>query len=261
MRYFRTTLVILGAVALMVSAGFFWQMPWAQGLWPLPDGPMSYAFMAAILAGSAIPLVWVGLFGELRALLSYGAGFALMYGGMATYAFLLVLGKPTEPLLVFGIIAVMLTAFCLASAIIASTFPIRDHRPLPRLVHKAFMAEVVVLTGVGVLLILKVPHILPWPLKPESSVMYGWAFLGMGLYFLSPLIYPKWYNAQGQLMGFLAYDLVLLVPLLRLFAQARPEIWLGLVTATGIVLISGVLAIYYLLFDKATRVWTRHTQD
>lgn len=213
--------------------------------------------MAAILAGSAIPLLWVGFSGELRALVSYGAGFGVMYGGMAAYAFLLYLGNGNIALLLFVLVAVLLAAFCLLSALITSAQPINDLRPLPRLVRGAFVAEIAVLTGVGALLLLRVPNILPWPLRPESSVMYGWVFLGMAVYFIATLIRPRWYNTQGQLMGFLAYDLVLVGPLLGLFPQARPEILLGLVTATAIVFLSGALAIYSLFFNPATRAWAR----
>ena len=77
----------------------------------------------------------------------------------------------------------------------------------------------------------------------------------MALFFTYALLKPAWNNARGPLMGFLAYDLVLLVPFLRHFAAVRPEQLLQLIVATGIVIGSGALAVYYLCVNKTTRAW------
>lgn len=67
-----------------------------------------------------------------------------------------------------------------------------------------------VLAGAGILLILKVPNTLPWNLSPESSVLYGWVFLGLAFYYLYAVLNRQWIHAIGPLLGFLVYDLVLL---------------------------------------------------
>ena len=76
MRALRSLLVGIGIglAFLALAAGFFFQTAWAKGLWPLPDGRLSYSFMAAILAGTALPLIWVGLAGEVGALGSGALG-------------------------------------------------------------------------------------------------------------------------------------------------------------------------------------------
>src|SRR5262249_39700887 len=84
---------------------------------------------------------------------------------------------------------------------------------------------------------------------------YGWVFIGMALFFAYALLKPAWNNARGPLMGFVAYDLVLLVPFLQHFAVVRPGQLLQLIVATGIVIGSGTLAVYYLCLNKMTRVW------
>ena len=55
MRLAKTALVIVGLIDLVIAAGFFFQQAWATAFWPLPDTPLSYAFIAAILAGVAAP--------------------------------------------------------------------------------------------------------------------------------------------------------------------------------------------------------------
>ena len=98
------------------------------------------------------------------------------------------------------------------------------------------------------------PNIFPWPLSPENSVFYGSIFLGAMCYFLYGVIYPCWGNAKGQLLGFLAYDLVLIVPFLQHFAAVRPEKLLSLTIYTAVVSYSGLLAIFFLLVHAPTRL-------
>ena len=88
MRLARTILVIVGLIDLVIAAGFFFQQPWATAFWPLPDTPLSYAFIAAILAGGAAPLIWIGLSGEFAALAGYGLSFGIIYAGMGLSALL-----------------------------------------------------------------------------------------------------------------------------------------------------------------------------
>lgn len=83
----RMLLIGSGAILLTIAVGLFFQLPWAAARWPFPAGPLSFTFMAAILAGSAAPLLWIGLTGEIAALAGYGLGFGVMYAGIAGYAF------------------------------------------------------------------------------------------------------------------------------------------------------------------------------
>jgi len=69
----------------------------------------------------------------------------------------------------------------------------------------------------GTALVMVRRNIFPWPLSPENSVFYGCIFIGAMCYFLYGLVYPYWANARGQLLGFLAYDLVLIGPFLLAF--------------------------------------------
>jgi hypothetical protein len=81
-------------------------------------------------------------------------------------------------------------------------------------------------------------------------------FLGAAVYFAYGLLRPSWLNSAGQLIGFLAYDLVLIVPFLTRLPATAPEFRLGLYIYTTVVTLSGLLAIYYLFLHKPTREWT-----
>ena len=103
--------------------------------------------------------------------------------------------------------------------------PFRDARPVPRPVRISFVAFVVALLSAGSQLVQGSRAVLPWDVTAEAAAVYGWFFIGSAAYFAYGLLRPRWHNAAGQLAGFLAYDLVLIVPLLMLLpgiADAPP---------------------------------------
>lgn len=260
MRPINIALIFAGLIHFVLAAGFFFQQAWATTLWPLPDTPLSYAFIASILAGGGAPLIWIGLSGELAALAGYGLGFGIMYAGMALAALGFYLRDQTPSLgwfaLVMGALAVIGASFLFTMRRYA-----QDSQPTPRIVRLAFLAEVAVLAGAGTLLVLKVPNTLPWNLSPESSVLYGWVFIGLAFYYLYAVLNPQWIHALGPLLGFLVYDLVLFGPLFARYGSLQPQHILGQVAATLIIIFSAGLGIYYLFVNPTTRLGPRSSSS
>ena len=125
-------------------------------------------------------------------------------------------------------------------------------RPTPGLVRISFWVFVVTLLLAGTALILGMP-IFPWDLNPN--------FLGciwLHLFRRCFLLYlcfasSRWGNALGQLLSFLAYDLVLIVPFLLLLESVKPWSHAELDHLYCCVLYSGGLAIHYLFLNPQTR--------
>ena len=256
MRTMKLALLSVGIVQFVLAAGFFFQQAWATALWPLPDTRLSYAFIAAILAGGGAPLVWIGLSGRLGGLTGYGLGFGIMYAGMGLAALLFYLRSQQMALAWFAVVMGIL-AVTGAFLFFRTRHHAADSQQTPRIVRLAFALEVLVLAGAGILLILKVPNTLPWNLSPESSVLYGWVFLGLAFYYLYAVLTPQWIHALGPMLGFLVYDLVLFSPLFARFGDVQPEHMRGQVTATIIIIFSALLGIYYLFVNPATRLNTQ----
>ena len=256
MRSIKSVLVLVGILQLILAAGFFFQQPWATSLWPVPDTRLSYAFIAAILAGGAAPLIWIGLSEQFGGLTGYGLSFGIMYTGMALAALLFYLRMQQPALLWFALIIGVAAALCM-TLYFRTRDHVQDSQPTPQIVRFAFIAEVLVLAGAGILLLLKVPNTLPWNLSPESSVLYGWVFLGLAIYYLYAVLKPQWIHALGPLLGFLVYDLVLFSPLFARFGSLQPEHILGQVAASAIIIFSAALGVYYLFVNPATRLGAR----
>jgi hypothetical protein len=126
--------------------------------------------------------------------------------------------------------------------------------PMPGLVRWSFLIFIIALLIVAVRMILNEPNVLPWMITPELSAAIGWMFLGAAFYFAYALLRPSWLNSAGQLIGFLAYDVVLIVPFLTRLPTTVPEFRIGLTIYTAVVVYSGLLAAYFLFLHKPTRL-------
>jgi hypothetical protein len=164
-------------------------------------------------------------------------------------------GAAAINMILYGAICVLGAIFGLVMFLWSVRIPIDRQQPMPGLVRGSFIVFIVALLIVAGRLVLKVPDSIPWKITPELSVLIGWMFLGAMFYFVYGLLQPSWKNSAGQLVGFLAYDLVLIVPFLTRLPTTPPEHKLGLIIYTIVVSYSGLLAIYYLFLHKPTRLW------
>ena len=248
----RFILVGWGLLLLVLCAGFVMQTTWAILLWPWPDGRLSYIFIGSILAAVALPIIWIGWSGELAAQRAGGLDFVLSFTGIAATLGSLYLSGRSE-LLSFTLVALAAAVANLIVYLASRKSVFQDRRPTPALVSFSFTFFALILTLVGGCLLLQFPVIFPWPLKPETSVLFGWIYLGAAVYFLHGIYYPSWANAKGQLLGFLAYDVILLWPFYQHFSTVPLAHWLSLAVYSGVLVYSALLALYFLFLHPSTR--------
>ncbi len=254
-RIMQPVFIGLGIITTALTIGFYFQMEWATGLWMWPDGRLTYIFIASIMAAIAAPVFWMGFTREWGAATG-GAINLLIQAGGSTLFLLQLSSLNQQPNLV--LYAAAFGAFTLGNVVIflwSRRHPVQDMRPVPRPVYYSFIVFVIVLVAVAIALLLRLPVVFPWPLKPETSVIIGWVFAGTAFYFSFPFLRSGWSNAQGQLLGFLAYDIILIIPFIDHFRTVLPEHRLSLMIYTGVLVYSGLLAIYYLFIHKPTRLW------
>lgn len=79
--------------------------------------------------------------------------------------------------------------------------------------------------------------------------------MGAAFYFLLGMTSRNWGEATGQLLGFLAYDLVLIGPYLCHFGRVLPAYRPSLIIHVIVLLVSGALAVCYLFVAPETRLW------
>jgi hypothetical protein len=252
MRYF---LFLVCAVQLFFALAFFLQWPFVVNLWPFPGTtPLTFIFIASIFAAAAASTFWAVASGNLGALAGIGLDYLTILAPVAILAFQLGASSNSSQMTSYAVFCVIGALFGLGLFLWSARIPMDRTIPMPGPVRWSFIFFIVALLIVGGRLIMRVPT-MPWKMTPELSVVAGWMFLGAALYFFYGLLRPSWVNTAGQLSGFLAYDVVLIVPFLMRLPTVAPEQRLGLSIYTAVVIYSGLLASYYLFIHKPTRLW------
>jgi hypothetical protein len=264
----RQSRLVLGMVSflmLLTTYGFIMQSPLLGDLWPWTSysvelEPLSFYFLASIAAAIAAPLVWIAATGNFQTAPGGAINLAVTFGGIAVFFFQSHRADPgNDRLLPAAIVVGVWSLANLAIYFFTRKLPPIDPTPMPRPVCYSFWAFIVALVLVGGSMVLKVPNVMHWKITPEGSVVYGWLFLGASTYFAYALKKPLWENAVGPLLGFLAYDLVLIAPFLARFADVEPQYRTSLMIYTLVVVYSGLLATYYLFGCPMTRLVRRTT--
>ncbi len=256
-RVFPLVLFIFSIIQLIVGIGFALQIPAFTRFWPIRyTGGLSFIFIGSIFCAAAASQLWCLYMREHGAFAGIALDYLCIFIPLAIFALQIANGSRTlQMTAVTFIIGAIFGAVMLVWSL---RFPITDPRPQPGLVRYSFMFFIVALLFVGGSLVLKNNDILPWSISVTGGVIYGWMFIGAAAYFSYSLIRPGWINTGGQLAGFLAYDLVLIVPfLLRLptLPSEAPQYFLGQLLYTVVVVYSGLLAIYFLFISPSTRMF------
>lgn len=248
----RFATVTGGILILAASLGFIFQTPIATQTWPWPDGRLSYLFIGSILAAVSVAMIWIGWTGEWGALPAGSLNVLVIVLLSAVYFFYLSANGRSE-LLPYAIVSALAIIPSAVAFVWGRKIPLSDNRPTPKPVQISFGIFTIALILAGGALVLRLP-VFPWALNPDSSVIFGCIFLGDAFYFIYGIFKPRWHNALGQLLSFLAYDLVLIVPFIQLFGTVKPELLLNLAVYVAVLLFSGAIAVYYLFINPETRM-------
>jgi len=258
-RVVRALLILVSLGQLLVTLLLIVQWPPVTALWPFPGSTsLTYTFAASIVAAAAASTMWAAASENYGALAGIGLDYLAIFGALTIVLTRIdLLDSSMRPLYLAGsaLLAIMGVALFAWSARV----PIDAQPAQPRLVRWSFVVFVAGLVIVGGALILQTPAVIPWSIMPQLGVVIGCMFIGAAVYFAYSLLRPSWLNSAGQLLGFLAYDLVLIVPFMTRLQTTAPEFFVGLTVYTAVVVYSALLAIYYLFVNGPTRraTWMR----
>jgi hypothetical protein len=252
----RTLLLISAIIPLVFAIGYYVQAPWAISTWPAKTGLFTHTFVASILVAIAAPIIWIALSQEWRAIAAGSLNLIVLSTGFAVFTFQLASAEGQNYSMIFPVITLAVVLLNVGLFWWGRRQPLHDIRPMPRLVRISFAIFAVVLVVVGGILVLRQnDRIIPWSILPDTAVLLGWIFLGDAAYFLYAIRYPGWGLTVGPLLSFLTYDIVLLPRLLGHFSDVPADQLASLIIYNAIMIYSALLAIYYLVLNKATRLW------
>ena len=257
-RLLRTALYLVAIIQFALAIAFFFQIPQITSRWPFPGTtPLTFMFVASIFAAAAASTLWALATRTDGALAGIGIDYVLILLPVSVLFWQSGASTGQVNMTVYAVICFLGAVFGVWLILRAVRIPIPSHPKVPALVRGSFVVFILALLAVSIQLILKVPDILPWKITPELSVLIGWMFIGAAGYFIYALLRPSWGNAGGQLAGFLAYDLVLIVPFLQRLPGAPANFRTNLIIYIGVVVYSGLLAVYFLFIHKSTRLFGR----
>jgi hypothetical protein len=258
--------VLMGVIAAsqaVLGVLFALQVPLATDLWPFPGtNQMSFTFIASIFLAASASTAWCLFVRSERALGGVALDYIVIMVPFSVLSLAFALDDGDLHAASFGLVCIAALVFGAWLLRWSLRRPWRTANATPRPVVVAFMAIVVTLVIVGSLLVARVPGILPWPVTPQLSAVFGSMFLGASAYFAYGLVDRRWENAGGQLAGFLAYDIVLILPFAARIVSGEPSYYgspseplrLNLVVYTLVIVLSAIIAGYYLLIHPATRL-------
>ncbi|HYO88247.1 MAG TPA: hypothetical protein VER79_06330 [Candidatus Limnocylindrales bacterium] len=250
----RILLLVISAVQAVFAVLFLVQSPLAMSVWPIPDTtPLTYIFLSSIFAAAAASTAWCALLNIRGALVGIALDYIVIFAPLTVYM-LQISGEVGPGAAAYAVALFLGVLFGLWMLRYGLGSPITDPRPNPLLVRVSFAVIILALLWVGVQMVLHTPNVIPWNVTGNGVVM-GWIYLGAAAYFGYALIRPSWHNAGGQLAGFLAYDLILIVPFLQRLPTVADEFRTNLIIYTIVVIYSGVLAVYFLFLHPSTRIW------
>ena len=250
----RYGLFVFAAVGLAETVGFFLLQTWVTSLVPWELNRMAGIFLASICIAFSLPMLWIALSQEYAGLAGGAINFAIIFGGFTAFSFKVYAANAHQPVFVFGTITLICFLVTLGLVYFGFLHTFKDLRPTPVIVRISFLAFFLNLAFSGMQLVLGQPNIFPWQLTHQQSVLYGWIFLGASTYFLYGFLRPVLGNAHGQLLGFLAYDLILIIPFIGLFFGKESILVPNLAYYIAVLVYSGALGIYFLFIDKETRI-------
>ena len=251
-RSVRLLLIIAGILSVALAIGFFLQLPGALNIWPWGYGRLSNIFVSSILASMAAGMLWIGVS---RRLAGAAGGFlhlATMLGGFAAVLFPLARQRSDPGFMTYMVGCAVAAAVALGCHAWARRKPVIDIRPLPSALRVWCGLYILILLTAGTAMLLRVRGIMPWPIEPETSVLYGWVFIAAAWSFAYPLLRPQAEHIHVGLLGFLAYDAVLLAPFIRHFDGVKPELFNSLMLYVVALTVSAGVSIYYLFFNQQT---------
>lgn len=258
-RFIRLAGLGVGVGALVLATAFLLRLPLTQDIWPWTGpysrlSPLSSVFLASVYAAFGLPLLWIFLSRHYRAAVPIAIDVIIVITAASIFMFQGHLARPNDRLLMTAIAGLFGVALSIGLLLWGQRQPLRDQRRTPRLVRYSFVFFVIALLYAGISLALKVPNIFPWPLTPEASVIYGWSFIAAAAYFAYGVLFPNWSLAVGQLLGFLIYDLVLIVPFLQYLPTVPARFQTSLTVYLIVITYSMLLAGYYLFVNRSTRI-------
>jgi len=241
----RVVFLAYGIFFVSVAAALYFGSAFASQIWPWQEVRLCTFFLGALLAAYGAGCLTVAINGELTAAIGGSAALAVAFTAFSSQVALIELsGIKTRLLIPAAILGGLGLVATINLAVVARTKVSVERAPRSLLV--VFRVMSILIGGVAVALLSGVHGLLPWTLSAQTRLLVGCVLIGFSANYAVTALRGSWTGAQVVLVGLLTYDALMLMPLLRHFADVGPEYLLTLVINIVVVSLTALLAVYYL---------------
>ena len=212
----RISMISEGCAFLALAVGFGVHHPWVTWLWPFGDAPMTEIFFAALLASFGVGSIVIAIECERRSAIGgalslavASALFAIMIAASAAHG-------TTDGLrwhgVVFAVVSVIAAATC------RDLWLSERKRNLPSITkcwRVSLGGMALLATTSSFALLFSIGGVLPWMLSRPSELLIGALLAGMAVEYAYVAMSGDRGACRLLLIGMLAYDLIMIGPLLR----------------------------------------------
>jgi hypothetical protein len=245
----RIVFLAYGIFFVSVAAVLYFGSAFGSDIWPWEEVRLCFFFLGALLAAYGAGCLTVAAHGELTAAVGGSTALAVAFTAFSSQVALVELsGTPTGLIMPAAILGGLGLIAAINLAVVAKTKTALERAPNSLLIVFRIMA--VCIFTVGVALLSGVHGLLPWTLSAQTRLLVGCVLIGFSANYAVTALRGSWAGVQVVLVGLLTYDALMLMPLIRHFADVAPEYRLTLVINVGVVLLTASLAIYYLFFRR-----------
>jgi hypothetical protein len=251
----RLGFIIAGSLFFLLSLGIFFSISAATQLWIWPAAPaLNLAFVGAWFAGGTAALVWIGLSGHVTAFRALMLTLFVALTGSSIQLFRNQDLAGNERYLPFAILFVITALIALVVFFSTRHTPETDPTPAPVAVRWAFLLFSAILLAVGFPMVFDLTPIFPVELATDTTIVYGWFFLGSFVFYFSGYLKSTIGNTTAQMIGFLVYDVLLIPPFLAHLPDVDPGLQTNLIIYLTVLISSAIFCVYFLFVHRETRL-------
>ena len=212
----RLSMIGEGCAFLALALGFGNHHPWVTWLWSFGDEPMTEIFFAALLASFGVGSIVIAIDCERRS--AIGGALSL---AVTSALFAIMIATSATPGITYGLRwhgVVFAAVSVIAAATLRNRQLSRPNQTLPNIKAswRLMLGGFAILTAISAAaLLFSGWSVLPWKLSRPSELLIGALLAGLAVEYAYVALSGDRGACQLLLIGMLAYDLIMIGPLLN----------------------------------------------
>ncbi|QBR82900.1 hypothetical protein E3983_00110 [Legionella israelensis] len=246
----RTVLYLFSIALYVLGILLISQQDWLASVWIWPDAPwFSDVFMTSVIFAAATAYSVCATNGKLRPLYAISISSIVTITGITFYYYMFSASPNPETQMIrgWGVFLLMSLFINIWFFIVSYNADFESKEPFPTSL-KWFLSFVMLINLQKSFLLIAGIKSFAWEISLSMAVVYGWTLFGGLIFVILVLLEPYWENVWPLFVALIAYDLVLIGPIIFsiIFQDVVPITSPRRLYSYGIaVIITFLMVVYY----------------